>query len=88
MKIRDNLIRLRKFKNLSIYQLSKDTELNESVIRKIESGERINPSIITIDKLCKSLGVSIDDFVNKDLEVLDMKRKMVDNHQKGEKYIL
>lgn len=67
MKIKENLIKLRCSKNISVYQLSKETGLNESIIRKIESGERTNPSIRTIAKLCECLEISIDDFIYNDI---------------------
>ncbi|MDQ0362488.1 helix-turn-helix domain-containing protein [Breznakia pachnodae] len=67
MRIKVNLKELRNKKTMSIYQLSKATGLNESIIRKIESGERANPSIRTVAKLCECLEISIDDFIYNDL---------------------
>ncbi|MDQ0361594.1 helix-turn-helix transcriptional regulator [Breznakia pachnodae] len=68
MYIKNNLKWLRKNDSLTRNQLGKLIGINESVIRKIESGERNAPSIRTIAKLCDFFEVSIDDFVHKDME--------------------
>ena len=68
MLIRKNIIYLRKKRMISRYKLAKDLGVNESLLRKIESGITENPQINTIVKVCTYFEITLDDLVNKDLE--------------------
>lgn len=68
MKIRKNLIYLRKINNITRYKLAKELEVNESLLRKIENGVSKNPRIDTLIKLSSYFEITLDDLVYKDLE--------------------
>jgi len=52
--------RYRKEKNLSQDRLSKEAEVAYNTIVKIESGENPNPTVDTLERIAKALGVSIE----------------------------
>jgi transcriptional regulator with XRE-family HTH domain len=57
----EKLKELRKKRNLSQYKLSKKSGISQSFISAIEPGKK-SPTISTLDKICDSLGISIQDF--------------------------
>ena len=61
-KIKD----LMKEKNMSIYRLSKETGISDSLLGKILNGKVENPRIQTVKQIAKALDVTIDEIVNKD----------------------
>lgn len=60
-KIKD----LMKEKNMSIYRLSKETGISDSLLGKILNGKVENPRIQTVKQIAKALNVTIDEIVNK-----------------------
>lgn len=63
MNISEKFIALRKSKDLSIYKLSKISDISENYIRTIEKGAS-QPSVLILDKLLLSLGTTISEFFN------------------------
>lgn len=61
-KIKD----LMKEKNMSMYRLSKETGISDSLLGKILNGKVENPRIQTVKQIAKALNVTIDEIVNKD----------------------
>lgn len=61
-KIKD----LMKEKNMSIYRLSKETGISDSLLGKILNGKIENPRIQTVKQIAKALNVTIDEIVNMD----------------------
>ncbi|NSH12402.1 helix-turn-helix transcriptional regulator [Anaerostipes hadrus] len=61
-KIKD----LMKEKNMSIYRLSKETGISDSLLGKILNGKVENPRIQTVKQIAKALNVTIDEIVNMD----------------------
>lgn len=61
-KIKD----LMKEKNMSIYRLSKETGISDSLLGKILNGKVENPRIQTVKQIAKALNVVIDEIVNMD----------------------
>lgn len=61
-KIKD----LMKEKNMSIYRLSKETGISDSLLGKILNGKVENPRIQTVKQIAKALNVAIDEIVNMD----------------------
>lgn len=61
-KIKD----LMKGKNMSIYRLSKETGISDSLLGKILNGKVENPRIQTVKQIAKALNVTIDEIVNMD----------------------
>jgi len=61
-KIKD----LMKEKNMSIYRLSKETGISDSLLGKILNGKVENPRIQTVKQIAKALNVTIDEIANMD----------------------
>lgn len=60
-----NIKRLRQEKELSQDKLSKLADLSLNTVVKIEVDESPNPTIETIQRIAKALGVSVDDLLKK-----------------------
>jgi len=60
-----NIKRLRQRKGISQDNLSKLADISLNTVVKIELDQSPNPTLETIQKLAKALGVSLDDLVNK-----------------------
>ena len=60
---------LRTQRGISVYKLSKDTDISQNYIRKIEKGES-QPSVLVLEKLLKRLGTTISEFYNESNDVL------------------
>jgi len=64
-KIGDNIRKLRQQKKISQDRLSKEADLALNTIVKIETGEKPNPTIETLTKIARALGVSVGDLFKK-----------------------
>jgi transcriptional regulator with XRE-family HTH domain len=60
-----NIKRLRQGKGIPQDKLSKLADISLNTVVKIELGQSPNPTLETIQKIAKALGVSLDDLVNK-----------------------
>ncbi|MDD3066059.1 MAG: helix-turn-helix transcriptional regulator [Endomicrobiaceae bacterium] len=58
-----NIKRHRKARKLSQDKLSKLADVSQATIIKIESGGIQSPTIDTVQKIAKALGVSVDDLI-------------------------
>ena len=58
-----NIRKLRKAKGLSQDKLSRLADVSHATIIKIESGGIQSPTIGTVQKIAKALGVGIDDLM-------------------------
>jgi transcriptional regulator with XRE-family HTH domain len=63
--IAKNIRKHRKEKNFSQDRLSKEAEVAYNTIVKIESGENPNPTVDTLERIAKALGVSIEILFRK-----------------------
>jgi transcriptional regulator with XRE-family HTH domain len=61
--IAKNIKKLRKEKGISQDRLSKLADLSLNTIVNIESGNNPNPTIETLQKIAKALGVSIEEII-------------------------
>ncbi len=61
-KIGDNIRRIRQKKGISQDRLSKEADLALNTIVKIETDESSNPTVETLEKIAKALGVSVADL--------------------------
>ena len=61
--IAKNIKRIRKKKGISQDKLSKLADVAYNTIIKIESGAIQNPTIETVQKIAKALGVSLDELI-------------------------
>lgn len=63
-KIGEKIKRLRQQKKMSQDRLSKKADLALNTIVKIETGENPNPTLETLQKIARALGVSIDKILS------------------------
>jgi len=61
-KVSDNIRKIRQKKGISQDRLSKEADLALNTIVKIEIGESPNPTVETLEKIAKALGVSVADL--------------------------
>jgi len=59
-----NIKRLREKKSLSQEKLARLADVANNTIIKIQSGENQNPTLETLQKVAKALGVKVDDLIN------------------------
>lgn len=62
-KISENIKKYRAKLGISQDKLSKLADVTYNTIIKIESGANINPTIDTLKKIAKALGVGVDDLI-------------------------
>ena len=62
--IADNIKKYRNKMGVSQDKLSKLADITYNTIIKIESGVNTNPTIETLAKIAKALGVGVDDLIN------------------------
>ena len=58
-----NIERLRKTKWLSQEKLARLADVANNTLIKMESGENKNPTLVTLKKVAKAFGVSVDDLI-------------------------
>lgn len=63
--IASNIKKYRQKLGVSQDRLSKMADVTYNTIIKIESGGSQNPTIDTLSKIAKALGVSVDDLIQK-----------------------
>ena len=63
--VSENIRELRQKKGISQDRLSKEADLALNTIVKIETGENPNPTVETLEKIAKALGVSVRDLFDK-----------------------
>ncbi len=61
-KVSNNIRKIRQKKGISQDRLSKEADLALNTIVKIETGENPNPTVETLEKIAKALGVSVADL--------------------------
>ena len=57
--VSENISKLRQKKGISQDRLSKDADIALNTVVKIETGENPNPTVETLEKIAKALGVSM-----------------------------
>ena len=60
----NNIKRLREAKGLSQEKLARLADVANNTLIKMESGENQNPTLDTLKKVAKALGVSVDELIN------------------------
>jgi XRE family transcriptional regulator, regulator of sulfur utilization len=65
MIISERIIHLRTEKDYSTNKLSQLAEIGQATLREIEIGKK-SPNIITLEKICKALEISLADFFAED----------------------
>lgn len=69
MDVHTKFQRIRKKKGMSVYRLSRMTDVSENHIHRIERGET-QPSVLVLEKLLTALGTSLPEFFNSDAEIV------------------
>ncbi len=59
----NNIKKLREVKGLSQEKLARLADVANNTLIKMESGENQNPTLDTLKKVAKALGVSVDDLI-------------------------
>ncbi len=83
MTIGERLRKLRNAKGLTIYKLSKETDISQNHISAIELNKR-QPTIDTLSRLVVPLGISLAELFNEDSEVSYLtksERTLVENYR-------
>jgi transcriptional regulator with XRE-family HTH domain len=62
-KISDNLKKIRAKRGYSLERVARLADLSLNTIVKVENGVNKNPTIETLTKIAKALGVSIEDLI-------------------------
>ena len=62
-KIAENIKKLRAKKGLSLEKIARLADLSLNTIVKVENGVNKNPTIETLTKIAKALGVGVDDLI-------------------------
>ena len=65
MSIANNLKKIRAEKGYSLERVARLADLSLNTIVKIENGANKNPTIDTLFKIAKALGVGVDDLIKK-----------------------
>ncbi len=60
----NNIKKLRESKGLSQEKLARLADIANNTLIKMESGENKNPTLDTLKKVAKALGVSVDELIN------------------------
>ncbi len=60
--VSENIRKLRQKKGISQDRLSKEADIALNTVVKIETGENPNPTVETLEKIAKALGVSMADL--------------------------
>jgi transcriptional regulator with XRE-family HTH domain len=61
-KVSENIRRIRQEKGISQDRLSKDADLALNTVVKIENDESPNPTVDTLEKIAKALGVTVTEL--------------------------
>ena len=65
MSIANNLKKIRAQKGYSLEKVARLADLSLNTIVKIENGVNQNPTIDTLSKIAKAIGVSVDNLIKK-----------------------
>ena len=79
MDIGKGLTEIRIDKELSVYKLSKISEVSENYIHEIEKGIK-QPSVFILEKVLTALGVTLAEFFNESEDVIyptEFEKKLV-----------
>ena len=60
----NNIKKLREAKGLSQEKLARLADVANNTLIKMESGENQNPTLNSLKKVAKALGVSVDNLIN------------------------
>jgi len=71
-----NIKNIRLNKNISLYKLSKMTNLSRTYLRNLENNVKTNPSLLILEKISVALNVNIKDLFYSELDLISLKKKL------------
>lgn len=71
-----NIKNIRLNKKVTLYQLSKDTNLSRTYLRNLENNKATNPSLQVLEKISIALQVNIKDLFYSELDIENLKKEM------------
>lgn len=71
MSLGQAINKLAEEKNITKYRISKNSGLPQATLSEIASGKNTNPTIDTIEKIAKGIGVTVSELVKKAEEMED-----------------
>lgn len=67
---------IRNNKNISLYELSKKTNISRTYLRTLENNRKTNPTMHVLESIAQALNVNIKDLFYSDLEIENLKQEM------------
>lgn len=67
---------LRTSKNITLYKLSKDTNLSRTYLRNLENNKTFNPTMLVLEKIARALNVSIKQLFYSLDEIEPLRKEM------------
>lgn len=64
MALSENITKIAKEKNITMYRIAKDSDLSMSYVWEICKGKKENPSIAVISKIAKVLNTTVDELIS------------------------
>lgn len=65
MSLGQAINKLAKEKNITKYRICKNSGIPHSTLSEIASGKNLNPTIDTIEKIAKGIGVPVSELIRK-----------------------
>lgn len=67
---------LRTSKNITLYKLSKNTNLSRTYLRNLENNKTFNPTMLVLEKIARALNVSIKQLFYSLDEIEPLRKEM------------
>lgn len=67
---------IRKSRNITLYELSKKSNISRSYLIELESNKKTNPSLSVLQKIADVLGVNVKELFYSDIEIEKLKQEM------------
>jgi len=78
-----NIKNIRLNKKVSLYKLSKETNLSRTYLRNLENNVSTNPTLAVLEKIALVLDVNVKDLFYSELDIATLKKKL---YRKIDKY--
>lgn len=82
---------LRASKNITLYKLSKDTNLSRTYLRNLENNKTFNPTMLVLEKIARALNVNIKQLFYSLDEIEHLRKEMyrrIDIYGLGSKEVM
>lgn len=68
--------KIRQDKNISLYELSKRTDISRTYLRLIENNKKTNPSVRILEDIANALNVDVKDLFYSTIELEKLRKEM------------